>query len=119
MLSLQVRNAGDLVMLDTWDEAVTFGQEHPVVFISHQWLAFKTPEYGTGSERFLWAVNDAALGTTVLWPGATAVGMYASSSCALNDNVHSASRDRFIGVPHRNANGHALREPPAHPQQLR
>ena len=37
----KVRNQGDLVMLDTWDEAVTFGQRHPT--ISGQTLAVVWP----------------------------------------------------------------------------
>lgn len=38
------RDAGDLLILDTWTEAVTFASTHPIVFNSHQWLGWKHPD---------------------------------------------------------------------------
>ena len=40
----EARNNGDLIMLDTWTEAVEFGQKHSIVFNSHQWLAWREPD---------------------------------------------------------------------------
>ena len=40
----EARNNGQLVMLDTWAEAVAFGRDHPIVFNSHQWLGWAEPD---------------------------------------------------------------------------
>jgi hypothetical protein len=40
----EARDSGDLVILDTWTEAVTFASSHPIVFNSHQWLGFRHPD---------------------------------------------------------------------------
>lgn len=38
------RDRGDLIVLDTWRQAVYFAMHHPIVFISHQWLCFSHPD---------------------------------------------------------------------------
>ena len=38
------RDAHSLTILDTYDEALAFVDEHPTVFVSHQWLARAEPD---------------------------------------------------------------------------
>ena len=40
----QVREMGQLHVLDTYDEVAEFVQLHPTIFISHQWLGYRAPD---------------------------------------------------------------------------
>ena len=40
----EARDANVLVCCDSWEKATSFAARHPLIFISHQWLAFSTPD---------------------------------------------------------------------------
>merc|ERR1711907_366867 len=40
----KVRDAGMMELYDTFQDFVHFVHSHPVVFVSHQWLAFDEPD---------------------------------------------------------------------------
>lgn len=55
----RMREAGKLLMFDSHEELVTATQNAPVVFLSHQWLAFDEPD--PNNDHFLAAIEGIRL----------------------------------------------------------